>query len=415
VASEDAGTFLLELGPTEQCAFCLGCMKQPSIMEHPSDTEPTGRPLSRVVVRWTLRGLGVLFVLGIVFLGSNLLIEAKAPLPLFAEADLGPLPGEADNGHHDFVVGARELGAAPRVPLPLLELLDPLSGTPESAWQRLSAHQDALTELARDPSVAKWLALLRRALAKPRFADSCPLDPRASCSSLAVLEAHHLAEAQALALAKADDFAAALGLWAQMERADADLLATSRSLLTHAIAASCLERATHLVRVLLVGLTRTGSTLDRAARASLRDAMASALSPVTREALDPARILRSEYLRDIERIDLVSAPGELVVSEGRLATGLFLPALLFDRGATLELLGQRYERLAKVDPGTAISAAQPRHTDAPLWWLHNATGKRLLDHMAADIAQHLRKGSLARERILGAKQAALAKARELAP
>ena len=73
-------------------------------------------------MRWALRGLGVVFVLGILFLGSNLLFRSPAPPALFAETDLGPLPAPADNGHHDLLVGARGLGSVPRVADPALKL-----------------------------------------------------------------------------------------------------------------------------------------------------------------------------------------------------------------------------------------------------------------------------------------------------
>ena len=384
-------------------------------MSNPSAGKPGRFSRSRVVVRWAVRGLGVVLMLGVLFLGSNLLFHSAEPPPLFAAAALGPLPAEADNGHRDFVIGAVKLGAVPRAPEAVLELLDPSPDKPERAWEALLAQGDALSKEARDPQVAKWLDLLQRAYAKPRFADSCPMDPQATCGSLAVLKTHRLAEMDVLALAQAGDFAAALAGWANMERADADLVATSRSMLTYEIAMSCLDHATHVVRVVLVGQSQAAVTLDPAMRASLRDSISSALGLVTKEALDPTRMIRSEYLLDIRRIDLVTATNEPAPPDNRLSTGLFLPRTLFDRGGTIQLLNQRYERLTKPDQASAMPSMEAPNSDAPFWWLHNATGKRILDSMAVDFTARVKKASITRDRILSSKEAALTKARELAP
>jgi hypothetical protein len=62
-----------------------------------------------------------------------------------------------------------------------------------------------------------------------------------------------------------------------------------------------------------------------------------------------------------------------------------------------------------------MPATDPPYSDAPFWWLHNATGERILDSMAVDFTARVKKASITRDRILSAKEAALRTARELAP
>lgn len=316
---------------------------------------------------WRARVLyGVLGLLvGGLLLWSGLnLMHAAPPEPLWTEDDLPRAPPPEQNGWHVLTSHATEIRRAPSQHV----------GKAVRAWL---AVEDGL-EPPDDPSVAladeEFATPEARAawercaagLAKPTFADDCPIDFEAQCPALEIAGCHRLASFVVVRHVVGGQWSKAVQLLEPLVRQDMDHVATARSVVGTMVALYDL---------------RDGFALSAWFVARARDAdQHEAVQPLSRrvESFVPADVdftpvVVAEYLLDQRGLRII-ASGEAD------APGLGLPGFFLDEGATAAELNRIYAS-AHLRAGAVRRPTYPSQPYAAGfgWWLINPLGKLFLD------------------------------------
>jgi len=351
-----------------------------------------------VAVAWIAGGLAALAVL---WLLSNALLRTPDPPPLFQESDLPALPPEQDNGWVSFQAQARRGPAT--CSKELHDLLDPSIQGSASRWQSARDQRGSIVEYVSDARQVPWIRLLEDAMAKPFFADACPIDPGTECAIMVLYRTHDVLALDVLARGLGGDWKGALSSSARMLRADASYLASTRELVAQMVALSIAHRSMVLIDVLLDGYEESltapeAASLDRGAL----EEIAQAAEGIRLERIDLKRSVVAHYvwwwraIRDL--------------SDGRLEGGRLtdkVERLLLDRGQTLVALNEQTVPLAAyaANPSGPEPPERPLAASGAFWWLHNPTGKRLLDGLASWQVRRIRDTAKRRSDLLSAAEA----------
>jgi hypothetical protein len=359
------------------------------------DVEVTGGGRRRRLRRGALAA--VLALPTVVGLWAFVLWATARPLPapLWTDADLPAPPPREQNGW--VALSPSVVGAVPHGDGATAKVLALRAEDPAPRLARVAAQRPAIDGLLDTPAAREKLAAFEHAVELPRFADACAPAVEADCHLLARYNVERLAMLEALRHGADGRWGQGLTLAARTARADLDLAASTRSLVSHLLALSLLPQSLD-VTVALLGAHKQANAapLDGAAIDALRS-LSRSLAAFDPEQLSARRGVIAEYLM-MRRV--------LVTGEGIDETFGRAPAsILLDRGATqLEL-----DRVASAAMAAALGKAPPPRPDETLpalWWLHNPMGKQLLFEARLDWAGVLAKVAAKRAVIDGLRREA---------
>jgi hypothetical protein len=339
---------------------------------------------------------------------ANVLLRTPLPVPLYTAADLPAPPEPQDNGWVTWSSASAARGGA-IAPAPILALFAPEPADPvEQRWSRLVSRLDEATAALEDKTAADRLRAFEDAIAKPRFADVCAVEPAATCPAMELMRAHDGALLRVAVRAARGDWPDALRRADALLRADWDVLVTARSLMVNAVAMANERRALEMVDLLVAGCASSpacspGAPADEPLWAALEERVGA----IATERVSLERAIVAEYLFMQAAMDLVDGGG------ASPAPGLLARAL-FDRGATLEEAQDRFGVVVgyvRAPPGTAPPVIE-RPRRGALWWLRNPVGKMLLDGVAFDPIPVVTRYREGRDKLAERKEQLLVRIRE---
>lgn len=300
--------------------------------------------------RWLKRvGRAAVFFLATYsgWVAAHWIFGAKREAPIWTEADLPPLPPASENGWHE----AHEITITTPADLTRDVLDDPNKEDVSAA----NAHRDAIDAfLLHDEAVRAKVEQLRTAIAKPHFADDCPLTLDARCNTIKWADTHRALLLKAYSLGWHEGAEESMKHVATMLRADIEAAQTTRTAISH-----------------IVSLTALLETMEMADVLSRRPAIAhgieDALEALRPEKLDWRRTVISEYV-------LLGRPDTRAIGEM-----LHLhPLMPYDAGRT----DRETDRRARANyDGKPIK--EPAR-EGEYWWLWNPRGKTMIDATAMD-------------------------------
>ncbi len=333
--------------------------------------------------RWLRRLGGVLAAILVIFIIVNL-IEESPPPPLWTVDDLPALPSESDNGwveirdHAEVLktpASSQSESATTAVRQAVRDARSDKTMTRAELATRLSQVRQAAGQL-REP-----MALCRRAIARPRFVNSCPVGPPThpdtQCPSpLLVLACADFGHFEVLEMASQERFDEAGVAAATLLRKHLDYAASPRTLVDQMVALSIVKEDLYLAEAL-------SRWSEPHALAPLRRQVASLQRETIRLELAAIR----EYLHVKTIIEQMAAdPSRALLLGGgdtmpRAFTGVFDTgaSLLLDEGATLRQLNELYSPMRE---GRMFAARGYERGFG--WWFENATGKFVLAQLAPD-------------------------------
>jgi hypothetical protein len=342
------------------------------------------------------------------WLGANLLLQSAPPSALWTEADLPSPPAGADNGWTHFDRQARTRGHL-SLTYALAEVCTPSSRPGPDRWREARILDGAIHEFLQDTSHAAWVQLLGDAMAKPVFADACPIAIDADCQHLKLLQAHRAYELSVIDAALDGRWNEVVQRSTLLARGDVRLASSPRSVLSQLISLAMVQRMLVMVEITLAGRREAESRGERieADLAPMR-ALHDALGALRMEDMDLRRCVIADYLFALEVLEVMEG-GTGAFAYQDLDWGPFGSAF-FDKGATMQSLNNEFQPLAAFaqSPATAPAPVFATHTKSRLWWLRNPVGKLLLDGTRVDIADRIRKADLDRKEILKRRDALLA-------
>jgi hypothetical protein len=381
-------------------------------MKDQGEKPPAKRARGKRWLKIALVALAALAALAVAWLLAPTVLGGPEPPPLWTEADLPAAPDPPQNGWHEIVTPSRANVSVPPDLVALLRSDNPNETRP--LLERARAQETLLGDTLKNKPSQDALAAFERALAKPRFADACPVRIEQPCRVFPLLGVHRTALLESLRRALAKDWPGSVTLLAKTLRADIDFATTSRTLVSHLIALANLRDASELAGNLFEAYraerARDPSTpaLGEGAVAALTslDADLARLDPST---LDARRAVIADYLIARKAPDLLGtsdlyalrpvdpASGQAEPREGLLSR-IFTP-LLFDRGATQAEINARFAALRDAIAASAPPPTFPVGRERPVWWLYNFTGKAMLDALVLDWSGPLRTVAESRARI----------------
>lgn len=306
----------------------------------------------------------VLLCLVFLFLGSFLVLTVlhqlspkSAPPPLWTEADLPALPREEENGFSLILKEEKSFLDTQKIDAVLKDI----------TWEKLLSSQGALSQELQSPALQEKLALFKRALSFPRFADSCPARFDASCPSMLVLRLHKLAEADLLLNAAQGNWGEATLTLQNLLRADLDFLSSSRRFISTAIALSNTLQSLRIASMLV-----EASNGDSALKSSL----ATSIAPASVEKVSVTNSLITEYVSSYQ------------VIEGFPNASSWIERLYFDKAQTVELLNTYFQEARQFasSPKTQAAPVPPLSgKQGVTHWLYNPTGKLLLETLLIEL------------------------------
>lgn len=316
-------------------------------------------PIRRASV-WGLRAALVLLALALTYPIVHLVAKRPLPPPLATEADLGPVPPPEENGFVDLQAYMKMRTQTSVVPTDVRRIVANEAVPPPAEVMAAMPSLEAF--LATEPARSDARAM-QTALAKPRWADPCPVRIDADCRVISLVAIHDAYVAKLLVdAAKAPDGGVDAAM-ALVER-DLALLASGRSLLFHAIAVRNLGSSFH---ALAFAASR--------APAEARSALAAKLGALPLDAVSAERAAMTEHvlLRKV-------LAGEWAADAPKHSWLRWS----FDPGRTAEIADACQKPLL---------AALRAHTPLPPpceppekglgFWLYNPTGKLILQGMQA--------------------------------
>lgn len=324
--------------------------------------------------RWILGALAVGGALAIAVAGwvaSHHLSTRAAPKLLWTEADLPSLPASAENGWELLQRGSARL-----------EDRD-LSGDFKVAreagdWEAARRLEGRIAREVESRAFQQSSATLDAAFARPRFADACPATLTSDCKTVHLLGYGQVAELAIAHAALRGEWEKALGRLSALLRTSLDFERSSRDLVSGSVAAAHRLGALELTRLVLEGAVREKAVLRRARL----EAMTPPIEGPAGDA-NERRAVITEYLKFVSAIRMLAPafrPEELRTSRGIAAA---LERLAMDPDDTLLRANAYYAAMmAAVDGGSTGSLPEPRFREGAVWWIHNPTGKMVLQTAA---------------------------------
>jgi hypothetical protein len=349
----------------------------------PVQDRPTKPPLWRRAVRavaWVLAGL---VVLALIWAGAQLALKRPAPAPLFTDADLPALPRPDENG---WVVLTNEMRSSRNPERPdkdVTEICDAKT-TLHDRWARAEARAQKLSDVAHDAATKRWLALIDKASAYPRFADGCVFEIEQNCSRpLQMLAIHQMQEAVVLHDAMGSRWDEAFARIGRMMRVDVDFLPSARSTVSQAVAKAHVHRSIRLVDTLLEGASLEkpqGRGPDAALLAALAREVEPMLAKIREEDLAPIRAVIAEYLFFTYSLEHLTDSPEWQFTKDN--------TILYDPGHTMEMLNARFEKWAAYARADGVGDP-PEFARNPMRFLRNPVGQSLVDMTGGALETHV--------------------------
>jgi len=293
--------------------------------------------------------------------------------PLWTEADLPPLPPDADNGWVVFGEGIGTLSRMSSLPSDLSYLVHPDDVEfAEVTWADARDLGQEIDSFLGEESNLTCARFMLHAMAKPRFADACGISSEARCPAIEMLESHRgatLIEIHAALWGFWDE--AAMGT-SRMLRQSFDLVVSSRRPSTRAVSLIMGRMPIALAGTLLAGWEEDtgGGHRDPDVRRALAGLCAEVEAFDPRD-IDPWQPMIGEYLGFLEVADM-AAP--------RSDDGGIVDLVFYDRDSTLHVLNECFKALREFakNPLVADLPSSPDSTERWGWWLYNPVGKKVL-------------------------------------
>lgn len=350
-----------------------------------SDSVPAQR--RSVLAIWLPRVAVLVVAVPALWVVSNHFPWKREPAPLFSKSDLPTAPAPAENGWETFKLA--HATAAEAIPDPLARLLaTKVKQTPAARWAAVQAKKAQIAAFVA--AHKSRLPPLEAALGKPAFADACPLRMGARCDMMSRSDAHEAVELAAFDRALDGQWGDAFQLAAKLAHADGLLVASFRLPVVEVIGLLDATRTTTLIDTLLAGFHASQhSAVDPAVVYDLT----AALQSIDPQKIDLRRAVIGEYLLDQGALDHV------------VAESGFFGKLTLDRAETQRLLDDRFRALARFaqNPSGPRPPVPPLLTNNSFYWLHNASGKRFLDLVMADLGSLTAKAAHYRTRLVQAR------------
>jgi len=241
-----------------------------------------------------------------------------------------------------------------------------------------------MADVARDEKTKRWLSLVDKAAARPRFADACPITFEPDCPRpLHLLALHQMQEAAVLDDALNQRWKDAFSRVAQMVHTDTDFLPSARSTLTLAVARAQVHRSVKLVDILLDGAAHEKEQ-SRGPDGAQLHRFALDIEPlfekVHEEDLAPMRAVIAEYLFSVYAIEHLTDS-----AQGRFSRG---STILYDPNHTLEMLNERFEKYVAFAQSDALGEA-PKFPKSRVWFLRNPYGHLALEVTRGALENHV--------------------------
>lgn len=307
---------------------------------------------------------------------------------LWTESDLPVAPRPEDNGFASLIAQETRLGKLD-IPASLSGFNSPMTGGSEaSKWYGLEQIRNQANDYLGAKKTLVWLPGFEESLEFPRFADGCGLRVEDTCPVYLVVRMHRTIELRAAMLGLAGDWGGALEWNRKLVRADVDFVSTARMLAAHMVGMITSRRAVELAALLVDRLKAEGQCPSSHESLS---ALQTSLSGWKRQDLHMQRAVRAEY---------ISEHALLETAESGPAAG-WRGKLFYDRADTL----RRFNELFKGWDAFAASPATASPPPAPKmakWtdFLSNAVGKNVLEMLAIDLENGIRKFDKDRESLL---------------
>lgn len=354
-----------------------------------SETPPPAQLPAKKTPLWrrALRGVGWmlagLFVLVVVWSVAQVALRRPRPALLFTEADFPKIPAAEENGWDVLKNEIRSIGEPQRPEKEVTELCDAKS-TVDDRWSRVEARAQKLSDIADDDTTKRWLTLVDKVAARPRFADACPITIEPDCPRpIQLLALHQMQEAVVLQNALVQRWDDAFVRATKMLRVDIEFLPSARSTLSQAVARAHVHRSVKLVGVLLDGAAEENKQNrgPEAARVTqFAREVSLLLQKVRDEDMAPIRAVIAEYLFSAYVIEhLTDFRG------GQYSRGNFI---LYDPGHTLEMANERFEQY-KVFARDPHALPVPKFPRSKTWFLRNPIGHLALEVTRAPLENHL--------------------------
>jgi hypothetical protein len=329
---------------------------------------------------WMLAGI---VVIALIWAGAQIGLRRPPPTLLFTYADLPKVPPPDENGWDVLRTEIHTVAEPKRPDKEITEICD-AKATFTDRWVRAERRAEKMSTIAQDEETTKWLALVDKAAALPRFADACPISLEPDCPRpLHMLALHQIQEAVVLHDAMSQHWDDALKRATTMLRVDIEFLPSARATLTQAIARSHVNRSLKLVDVLLDGAASEqagGRGPDAARLAQFARDVDPLLKKIHEEDLAPLRAVIAEYLFSVYVIDHIKDSPQAKYS--RTST------IFYDPAHALQMLNERFEEYAAY----ARSGGVGKPPDFPknrLWFLRNPGGHLVLEATRGTLETHV--------------------------
>ena len=349
----------------------------------PAQPRLTKPPLGQRALRsigWVLAGLVVLML---IWAGAQVALRRPRPTLLFTEADLPKLPPPDENGWQIVKNEIPSIGEPQRPDKEITEISDG-KATFDGRWSRAEGRAQKIADVARDEKTKRWLALIDKAAARPRFADACPMTFEPDCPRpLHLLALHQMQEATVLDDALSQRWNDAFSRVVKMVHVDTEFLPSARSTLTLAVARAEVHRTVKLVDILLDGAAHEkeqGRGPDGAQLIRFARDIEPLFEKVHDEDMEPMRVVIAEYLFSVYAIEHLTDS-----AQGRLSRG---SSILYDPNHTLEMLNERFEKYVAFARSDGAGEA-PKFPSNRLWFLRNPYGHLLLEVTRGTLENHV--------------------------
>lgn len=326
-------------------------------------------------VKRVLRPVALLLGVYAVWALAHLVIGASRPKPIWTPADLPATPPARDNAW----TPVHEVALAP--PADLVRRVFTLDDRQVIDLDK--APRSEIDDFVEDPATRAQLAELRALLARPRFADDCPLDLASRCKTVPWIETHRALLLDALSAYWREGAVVAGERLDLVLRADVDAAQSSRTAVSHIVTLSVLRE----------GLTTASSLLVLERYPARTRTLRATLEGLDPSMLDARRAVISEYV-------LVGRP-----EPGGFALPWWMP---YDAGGTSAEIDRRARAAYEGHP-----IAEPARSGS-FWWLWNPKGKSMMDVIALEWGPLLAKIADARATIAARRTALLARLDEIA-
>jgi hypothetical protein len=272
---------------------------------------------------------------------------------IWTKSDLSPPPPTEENG---FELLNKERIPSSELPKELKEF----QKKKDSSWGEVEAVSTAIHAYTTTPKALTDLALVREALGKPHFADSCEASIEGSCYLVQLVYLHNMVKFEIWRLALDNQWGEASLLLTQLLRADIELAHSSKNLMISLISVSMLTDTLRLLE---------GLPADR------RPAVNDLLQSISEKELSLQRSFISEYIIVQQGIDKFSRSSS------------FWEMLVYDVDQTKQISNDYFTKLITIAAASNSQVHQllPNLKDQSSWWLiYNMTGKRLLSASMQD-------------------------------